>query len=63
MTLKLIKDIPMLKKGSIFYFELETGCVWSVIDKKTASYPLRQGLAGYLWLLRLEKGYFRKVKL
>ncbi|HDY68064.1 MAG TPA: hypothetical protein ENH85_09755 [Candidatus Scalindua sp.] len=60
----LLKEIPMLKKGKLFYFETETGHVWGMKNKHTTnSYPLRNGLANYLWLLRTEKGYFRKINL
>ena len=59
---RLIKDVPILHKG-LFDFEIETGFVYGVDDNgKTAQYPLRNGLADYLWLLKTEKGYFRKVK-
>ena len=63
MIYRLIKDIPLLRKGKLFHFETETGHIWGMKDKYTTnSYPLREGLSGYLWLLRTEKGYFRKVK-
>ena len=52
---RLLKDIPMLKKG-LFEFYPESGLVY----KPGSEYPLRPGLAGYLWLLRTESGYFRR---
>lgn len=60
---KLKVDIPFLKKGDVFAFDIELGNVYSVNEKSqvVCEYPLRQGLAGYLWLLRTEKKYFRKV--
>lgn len=61
IDLRLVRDVPMIRKG-LFRFCLESADVyWH--DKKDgwSQYPLRQGLAGYLWLLRHEKGYFRKV--
>ncbi len=63
MVLRLIKNVPLLKKGRLFLFEIDTGMVWGMKDKNTTfSYPLREELAGYLWLLRTEKGYLRRVK-
>ncbi len=58
---RLIKNVPLLRK-SIYFFDTETGHVFGSYKGKQYEYPLRQGLAGYLWLLRTERGYFRKVK-
>ena len=56
------KEWPYWKKGTMFYFENDTGIVWGMKDKKTTnSYPLRTLLAGYLWLLISEKGLLRKI--
>jgi tRNA 2-selenouridine synthase SelU len=60
--LRLVKDVPMIRKGLFKFCNYSSEVYW--YDKKEgwSQYSLRQGLAGYLWLLRYEKGYFRKVK-
>ena len=46
------KDLPYLKKGSVYYTNYETGQIWRVYeDGKIAEHELRQGLSGYIWLL------------
>lgn len=55
---RLMKDIPMLSKGRLLEFWPESALVYAV----GSEYPLRPGLSGYLWLLRTEPSYFRKVK-
>lgn len=62
VKLKLIKEVPMFYKDSVFYFDFDEAMVYGVEDDKVNETPLRQGLAGYLWLLRYEPGYFRKIK-
>ena len=62
ITLKLIKDVPLFYKGSVFFFEFDSSAVYRVENGMVNVTPLRGGLAGYLWLLRYESGYFRKVK-
>lgn len=58
---KLLVDLPFLKKGSIFEFDDESGKVYS--NRLTGfEYPLRPGLAMYLWLLLTEKKYMRKLR-
>lgn len=55
-------EYPYWKKGTMFYFENDTGQIWGLEAKKTTnSYPLRKELAKYLWLLLNEKGLFRKL--
>lgn len=58
----LLKDVPMLSKGTKFVFYDSTGHVHWVENGAETEYPLRTGLAGYLWLLLTEKGYFRHVE-
>lgn len=58
---KLLKDTPMVS-SQIFYFDDETGNVWWEEKGGISEYPLRTGLAGYLWLLLTKKGYFRRIK-
>ena len=65
IKLRLVKDVPMFHKG-LFLFIFETNEVYWY-DKTSDNPdeplgPLRHGLAGYLWLLRYEPGYFRRVK-
>lgn len=62
VELILVKDVPMITKGLFFFESYSSAVYW--YDKKEgwSQYPLRFGLAGYLWLLRYEKGYFRKPK-
>lgn len=63
VRLKLMKELPLFKKGCVYDFEMETGNVYMVEKGKRAEYPLRSGLAGYLWLLRYSKGFFKFVKI
>ena len=58
---RLIKDVPMLHKG-LFVFYDSTGLVHWIDNGEETEYPLRNGLAGYLWLLLTEKGYFRHIE-
>lgn len=53
-------NLPFLQKGSKFTFEDDTGLVYAILDGKVAEYPLRAGLAGYLWLLLTEKRKYLK---
>ena len=62
---RLIVDLPFLEKGSLYYFEIDTGYVYWYIKEKGefSEYGLRPGLAGYLWLLKTEGGkYLRRAK-
>jgi len=58
---RLIKDVPMLHRGLYVFYE-STGHVHRINNGKEGEYPLRNSLAGYLWLLLTEKGYFRHVE-
>lgn len=49
-------------KGMIYYFDFNESFIYMVENGKVAEYPLRQGLAGYLWLCLYEKGYFTKAQ-
>ncbi len=57
-TYQLKIDLPFLKKGRAFVFEDDTANVYAVLDGKVATYPLREGLAGYLWMLLTEKNKY-----
>jgi len=58
---KLMVDLPFLAKGNQYTFDDE-GYVYRVgVDGKPFEYPLRAGLAGYLWLLMTEKKYLKKM--
>jgi hypothetical protein len=57
-------DLPYpehFKKGRIFQMDEETANVYAVDEKNEVSiYPLRTGLAGYLWMLRLDGDTYLK---
>jgi hypothetical protein len=59
---KLMVALPFLDKGRRFLFDDDTGNVYAILDGKPSEYPLRQGLAAYLWLLMTERKYMRKVQ-
>lgn len=48
-------------KGHIYYFDFNHNDVYMVEGEDIAEYPLRPGLAGYMWLCLYEKGYFTKA--
>ncbi len=55
-------NLPFLKKGRQFVFENDKGYIYAILDDKVSEYPLRSGLAGYLWLLLTEHDkYFEDV--
>ncbi len=55
-TYRMLKDAPLLKRGICELYP-DSGLVY----KPDSRYPLRSGLAGFLWLLRTEPGWFRRV--
>ena len=58
-----MKDVPFFKRGQIYVFEMETAAVyWMDAAGNIVDTPLRPGLAGYLWLLLTEPGFFEPVK-
>lgn len=59
---KLMVELPFLGKGSKFDFDYNTGQIFAVLGERLAKYPLREGLSGYLWLLKTERKYLRRVK-
>lgn len=59
---KLMKELPMLHKDTLFIFYDSTGFVHWIDGGIETEYPLRSGLAGYLWLLLTEKGYFEHIE-
>ena len=60
-VMRLLKNAPFLKKGTDFVFYDSTAFVHWLDNGKETEFPLRTGLAGYLWLLMTEKGYFRTI--
>ena len=58
---RLIHDLPFLKAGTVFVFYDSTALVHWIDNGQETEYPLRQGLAGYLWLLLTEEGMFDYV--
>ena len=62
-TFELIVDLPFLEKGSQFVFQDDNAWVYAILDGEVAEYPLRTGLAAYLWLLLTDDGkYLKPVK-
>jgi len=47
-------ELPFLRMGKAFSFDYDTGFIYAILDGKVSEYPLRSGLAGYLWLLLTE---------
>ena len=62
-VMKLLKNVPMLSKGTLFVFYDSTAHVHWIDNGKETEYPLRTGLAGYLWLLMTEPGYFKLIEI
>ena len=63
MKYRLMVDIPFLKKGREFFMDEETARVYGYeSDGEIMAHPLRTGLASYLWLLRTEPKYMKKVR-
>jgi len=61
---KLLKDSPpFLTAGTLYDMDLETAQVtwYDEYDKTWSEYPLRPGLAGWLWLLRTEDGWMKRI--
>lgn len=54
-------DLPFLPKGAKYAFDDETAHVYRLDENDVPfEFPLRTGLAGYLWLLLTERNkYFR----
>ena len=59
---KLTVDIPMLNKETLFVFYDGSGHVYWIDDGRETDIPLRDGLAGYLWLLRTENKYMKLIE-
>lgn len=59
---KLLKEVPMLSKGTLFVFYDSSANVHWIENDVETQYPLRTGLAGYLWLLLTEKGFFEHIE-
>ncbi len=56
-------DLPFLKKGTDFMFYDATAEVYWIDNGKETEFLLRQGLAGYLWLLRTERKYMKLIEI
>lgn len=60
---RLERAVPLFKKGQVYVFDMDTAQVfWVDAAGNIIDTPLRPGLAGYLWLLRTENGFFIEVK-
>ena len=55
-------DLPFLTKGTLFVFYDSSANVHWIDNGKETEYPLRSGLAGYLWLLLTEKKYMKLLE-
>ena len=55
-------NCPFLTKGTLFVFYDSTGFVHWIDNGKETEYPLRSGLAGYLWLLLTESKYMKLIE-
>lgn len=56
----LKKELPFLAKGTRFAFHDSTGHIhWILESGLESEFPLRSGLAGYLYLLSTEKKYMK----
>lgn len=60
-TYELRVDLPFLTKGTVFVFYDSTGNVHWIDNGKETNHPLRNGLAGYLWLLLTERKYMKEL--
>lgn len=60
---KLLIDIPLFAKNSIYLFDFENDYIYFVGNTGIISeFPLRESLAGYLWLLLSEdEDYFQEI--
>lgn len=61
-TFKLLVDPPFLEKGSVFLMQDSSADIYWFDNGKISEYPLRPGLAGYLWLLCTERKYMKLIK-
>lgn len=59
---KLLKEVPFMHKGTLFVFYDSSAHVHWIDNGKETEYPLRTGLAGYLWLLMTEKGMMKLIE-
>lgn len=62
---KLLIDIPLFKKNSVYLFDFENDYIYFINDDNNviSEFPMRESLAGYLWLLLAEDEnyYFEEV--
>jgi len=61
-TFKLLVKLPFLTKNTMFVFYDSSANVHWIENGKETQYPLRPGLAGYLWLLMTEKVYMEHIE-
>lgn len=59
---KLMVDLPFLSKGTTFVFYDSNALVHWIDEGLETEYPLRPGLAGYLWLLLTERKYMKLIE-
>ena len=59
---KLLRKIPpYFDKDNEYLFDPTTGYIYMVENGKSSEYPLRTGLAGYLWMCLYVKGYIERL--
>jgi len=58
---KMMIGVPFLDKGNVYEMDDLTAEVFRVTKKERLG-PMRAGLANYLWMLRTEKRYMKRVK-
>ncbi len=60
---KLMIDLPFLEKGTHFAMYGSSADVhWIDHENHESTYPLRPGLATYLWLLCTERKYMKLIE-
>jgi hypothetical protein len=61
--IKLLVGVPFLPKGSQYWLYDSSGQVFWIDRKgKVSEYPLRTGLAGYIWLLTTEPKFVKIIE-
>ena len=60
---KLMVDLPFLKKGILYaMYDSSADVHWIDHENNESTYPLRPGLAAYLWLLCTERKYMKQIE-
>jgi hypothetical protein len=60
---RLLVGVPFLPKGSEYWLDDASGEVhWIDRKGKISDYPLRPGLAGYIWMLATDPAYIEIIE-